>query len=50
MALQCQYDLEAHLGNIITFLLHPGKINLCCASEAKNLLDENCINLKRDIG
>ena len=22
MALQCQYDLEAHLGHIITFLLH----------------------------
>ena len=31
MAIQCQYDLEAHLGHIITFLLHPGKFNLCCS-------------------
>ena len=28
MATQCQYELEAHLGHIITFLLH-----LCCAGE-----------------
>ena len=26
MAIQCQYDLEAHLGHIITFLLHPRKL------------------------
>ena len=25
MAIQCQYDLEAHLDHIITFLLHPRK-------------------------
>ena len=23
MANQCQYDLEAHFGHIITFLIHP---------------------------
>ena len=26
MAIQCQYDLEAQLGHIITFLLHPRKL------------------------
>ena len=25
MAIQCQYDLEAHLDNIMTFLLYPCK-------------------------
>ena len=25
MAIQCQYDIEAHLDHIITFLLHPLK-------------------------
>ena len=25
MAIQCQYDLEAHLDDIITLLLHPRK-------------------------
>ena len=29
MTIQCQYDLEAHLRHIITFLLHPRKFNLC---------------------
>ena len=33
MAIQCQYDLEAHLGHILTFLLHPRKFNLCWAGE-----------------
>ena len=33
MAIQCQYDLEAQLGHIITFLLHPRKFNLCCAGK-----------------
>ena len=27
MATKCQYDLEAHLCHIITFLLHPRKFN-----------------------
>ena len=50
MAIQCQYDLEAHLGHIIT--LHPHKFKLFCAVETvrqKNYHDENCINLKLDI-
>ena len=33
MAILCQYDLEAHLGHIITFLLHPRKFNLGSAGE-----------------
>ena len=52
MAIQCQYDLEAHLRHIMTFLLHRGKFNQCCDSETvgpKNVRDENCINFKRDI-
>ena len=52
MAIQYQYDPEAHLGYIITFLFHPRKFNLRCAGETvrpKNWRDENCINLKRDI-
>ena len=40
MATQCQYDLRAHLGHIMTFLFHQGKFislfyNLCCDSETK---------------
>ena len=52
MAIQCQYDLDAHLGHNMTFLLHPRKFNLRWAGETvrpKNRQDENCINLKRDI-
>ena len=35
MAIQCQYDLEAHIGHIITFLLHPHK--LFCPFSAEKL-------------
>ena len=41
MAIQCQYDVEAHLGHIITFLLHPRKLFLpfltSSASESEKL-------------
>ena len=39
MAEVCQYDLEAHLGHIITFLLHPRKFNLCCFGETGRKTD-----------
>ena len=35
MAIQCQYDLEAHLGHIVTFLLHPSKFNLCAGETVR---------------
>ena len=37
MAFKCQYDLQAHLGHIITFLLHPRKFILFCAGERVRL-------------
>ena len=57
MATKRQYDLEVHLGHIITFLLHLRKFillfyNLCCPDETvspKNWRDKNCNNLESDI-
>ena len=52
MAIQCQYNLEAHSGHIITFLLHPRKFYLCCDGERgsrKTDVMKIASNLKRDI-
>ena len=57
MAIQCQYDLEAHLVHIITFLLHLRKLVTIIsfafltshAGETEKWRDEHCCNKERDI-